>query len=175
MYLLLLLLVLLLVRGIASYHPHLLLQRYVVIKHKVFDQLLICQSDPVKVKSKNAKANRNKLTYAGLVFYVLFFVLVCFSVVMRLLPDIPCEYFVFEAGSIFIVGNTLNEKLPVILAFTLFLAECAFFLINTSKYAVEITTAKKLTVAMHCIFATLCSAGAMYGLYMAISVIVETI
>ena len=92
----LLFLVLLMARSNSTYHPHLLFKRYVIIKNKTVSKLLIGQSDPIRGYARNAKANRNKLTYSGIVFYLLSLLLSCFWVIMALLPDFPCESFVFD-------------------------------------------------------------------------------
>ncbi len=161
-----LLIVFILTRANSTYHPHLLFKRYVTIKNKTVYRLLIGQSDPVNGRTKNAKANRYKLTYSGIVFYSLFLLFVCFSVIMALLPDYPCEGFVYESKALFLAGDTLNEKLPVIMAFVLLFAETAFHFINTSKYAVEKTTAKRFVRFLYFFFAIIFSAGMIGGLWM---------
>ncbi len=167
--------VFLLARANSTYHPHLLVKQYVIIKNKTISMLLIGQSDPVKTRVKNAKANRNKITYSGIIFYVLFLLMSCFSVIMDYLPDIPCESFVFDSKNIYLVANTLNQKLPVVFALTLLFVESAFYFINTSKYAVEKTTAKKFTSVIYCLLSILLSAGAINYLWVVITTILEAI
>ena len=174
-FLLILLLLLLVTRANSTYHPHLLFKRYVIIKNEIVAKLLIGQSDPVNSSAKNAKANRNKLTYYGIIFWVLFLVLCCFSFIMTLLPEVTCESFTFDSRYIFLSGNTLNEKLPVDFAFALLFAEVAFHLINTRKYAVEKSDAKKFICVMHYLFATLSSMAVIGSLWEAISSIIEAI
>ncbi len=164
---LLLLLVFLMARANSTYHPHLLFKRYVIIKNEIVSKLLIDHSDPVNSRAKNAKANRNKLTYCGIVFYGLFLLLCCFSFIMTLLPEVPCESSAY--------GNTLNEKLPVAFAFALLFAETAFHFINTSKYAVEKSPAKKFIRVMHYLFAILSSIAVISTLWLIISTIIEAI
>ncbi len=175
MFPLFLLIVFLIARANSTYHPHLLFKRYIIIKNETILKLLIGQSDPVNSRAKNAKANRNKLTYSGIFFYGLFLVLCCFSIIMTLLPDFPCESFVYESRYMFLAGNTLNQKLPFLFALTLLFAEAAFHFINTSKYATEKTTAKKLTRIMYYSFSTLFSVGAIGSLWVAISTTIEAI
>ena len=175
MFPLFLIIVFIMARTNSTYHPHLLFKRYVIIKNKTVSKLLIGQSDPVNSRAKNAKANRNKLTYSGIVFYGLFLVLCCFSIIMTLLPDFPCESFVYESRYMFLAGNTHNQKLPFLFALTLLFAEVAFHFINTSKYAIEKTTAKKFTRIMYYSFSTLFSVGAIGSLWGAISTIFEAI
>jgi hypothetical protein len=174
-FLYILLLLLLGTRANSTYHPHLLFKRHVIIKNKIVSKLLIDQSDPVNSRAKNAKANRNKLTYCGIIFYGLFLVLCCFSFIMTLLPEFPCESFVYESRLIFLYGNTLNEKLPISFAFTLLFAEVAFHLINTRKYAVEKSPAKKFICVMHYLFAILSSIAVIGTLWLTISTIIEAI
>ena len=174
-FLLILLLLLLVTRANSTYHPHLLFKRYIIIKNEIVSKLLIDQSDPVNSRAKIAKANRNKLTYYGIIFWVLFLVLCCFSFIMTLLPDVTCESFTFDSRNIFLSGNTLNEKLPVDFAFALLFAEVAFHFINTRKYAVEKNDAKKFICVMHYLFATLSSMAVIGSLWLAISSIIEVI
>ncbi len=175
MFPLFLIIVFIMARTNSTYHPHLLFKRYVIIKNKTVSRLLIGQSDPVNSRTKNAKANRNKLTYSGIVFYGLYLVLCCFSIIMTLLPDFPCESFVYESRYMFLAGNTLNQKLPFLFALTLLFAVAAFHFINTSKYATEKTTAKKFTRIMYYSFSTLFTVGAIGSLWVAISTIIEAI
>ena len=166
MFPLFLFIVFIMARSNSTYHPHLLFKRYVIIKNKTISKLLIGQSDPVNGRTKNAKANQNKLTYCGIIFYSLFLLLVCFSIIMAFLPDLPCNSFIFDSKTLFLAGNTLNEKLPVIFAFTLLFAEAAFHFVNTSKYAVKKTTAKRFTRFLYYFFAIMFSAGMIGSLWM---------
>ena len=175
MFPLFLLIVFFMARANSTYHPHLLFKGYIRIKNKTVSKFLIGQSDPVNSRTKNAKTNRNKLTFSGIVFYGLFLVLCCFSIIMTILPDFPCESFVYESRYMFLAGNTLNQKLPFVFALTLLFSEAAFHFINTSKYAIEKTTAPKFTCIMYYTFFTLFSVGAIGGLWVAISTIIEAI
>ena len=170
-----LIIVFIMARTNSTYHPHLLFKRYVIIKNKIVSKLLIGQSDPVNSRTKNAKTNRNKLTYCGIIFYGLFLLLCGFSVVMTLLPDFPCESFAFDSRYMFFAGDTLNQKLPLVFAFTLLFAETAVHFINTSKYAIEKTSAKMFTSVMYYLFSILFSAGAIGSLWIAITTVLEAI
>lgn len=165
MFPLLLLLLPIMARTNATYHPHLIFKKHITVKNNVLAKILIDQADPVG-RSKNAKANRNKLTYAGIVFYILHLILLCFSVVMMLVPDIPCQHFIYDSKAIFLNGNTLNAKLTFLFTFALLFAECAFQFINTSKYAVEKAHAKRFTLFLYVLFSVLFSAGFVGSLWM---------
>ncbi len=175
MFPLFLLIVFIMARTNSTYHPHLHFKRNIIIKNKTIASLLIGQSDPVNSRTNNAKANRNKLTYAGIFFYGLFLLLCCFSLLMAILPDFPCESFVFDSGYMVLAGNTLNQKLPCLFALILLFAESAFHFINTSKYAIEKASAKKFTCVIYYLFSILFSIGAVGGLWIAITTIIETI
>ena len=175
MFPLFLIIVFLMARSNSTYHPHLLFKRYVIIKNKTVSKLLIGQSDPVNSRTKNAKTNRSKLTYCGIIFYGLFLLLCGFSVVMILLPAFQCESFAFDSRYMFLAGDTLNQKLPLVFAFTLLFAETAVHFINTSKYAIEKTSAKKFTSVMYYLFSILFSAGAIGSLWIAITTALEAI
>lgn len=175
MFPLFLIIVFIMARVNSTYHPHLLFKRYVIIKNKTVSALLIGQSDPANGNTKNAKPNRNKLTYSGIIFYGLFLLLCIFSVAMAILPDFPCESFVFDSRYIILAGNTLNQKLPFVFSLTLLFAEVAFHFLNTSKYAVEKTTAKKFIRVLYYLLFILASVGAVGGLWTAITSIFEAI
>jgi hypothetical protein len=128
----------------AVYHPHLLFRKYVIVRNQKLARILIGQSDPVTPKVKNQKANRNKLTYAGIVFYGLCVALLVICVVFWILPEIPVKNLPLVAASLSISGSTLNVILPGILTWILLFTEFSFHILNTSKYAVEKTSAKKL-------------------------------
>ena len=164
-----------LTRTNSAYHPHLLFRRYVIVKNKTIAKLFISQTDPAGSTAKNAQANRNKLSFAGIVFYGLFLLLIIISTVLFLLPDIPAENFVFDSRYLFLAGNTLNEKLPVTLAFALLFAECAFHFLNTLKYSVEKTTAKKTVCVLYYLIAALGIIGTLGSLWLAINTIIESI
>lgn len=158
-----------------TYHPHLLFKKYVIIKNQTLAKLLIGQSDPVNSRAKNAKSNRNKLSYAGIVFYISFLFLVILSIVMFLIPDIPVESFTFDSKTMFLTGSTLNAKLPTVLAFALMFAEIAFHFINTSKYAVEKTSAKRFIQVLYYLFSGLWIIGMLVYLWMVFDTIISLI
>lgn len=149
MYPISLLLVLLFTRINAIYHVQLLCRKYVVIRRKKLARLLIGQSDPVTPKVKNAKANRNKLTYAGIAFYGMFAVLLVLCVVFALVPDMPANSHPFQAYARLMPGSTLNVMLPSVLTWALLFGEFAFHVLNTSKYAVKKAKAKKFIWAVY--------------------------
>jgi hypothetical protein len=155
------------VRINATYHPHLIFKKYIIVRNQKLARALIGQSDPVTPKTKNAKANRNKLSYAGIVFYGLFAVLLLMCVVFALLPDIPASNHPFAEKSFFVSGSTLNVILPGILTWVLLFAEFSFHVLNTSKYAVEKTRAKKFLCGLYVVIFALGVVMTVLCLYLA--------
>lgn len=175
MYPFFILFVFLMARANSAYHPHLLFRRYVVIRNQTLSKLLIDQADPVKIRRKNTKSNRNKLSYSGIIFYGLSLLLCLFSLVMALIPDIPCDTFIFSSRYMYLTGSSLNQKLPFVFSLILLFAEGAFYFINTSKYAVETTTAKKFTRVLYILFIIFFSGGVIGGLWVTITTLFETL
>ena len=137
------------VRINATYHPHLIFKKYIIVRNQKLARALIGQSDPIMPKTKNAKANRNKLTYAGIAFYGMFAVLAVLCVVFALLPDMPANSHPFPAYARLMPGSTLNVMLPSVLTWALLFGEFAFHVLNTSKYAVKKAKAKKFIWAVY--------------------------
>lgn len=167
--------VFLMARANSAYHPHLLFRRYVVIRNQTLSKLLIDQTDPVKIRRKNTKSNRNKLLYSGIIFYGLSLLLCLFSLVMALIPDIPCDTFIFSSRYMYLTGSSLNQKLPFVFSLILLFAEGAFYFLNTLRYAVETTTAKKFTKVLYILFIIFFSGGVIGGLWVTITTLLETL
>lgn len=157
----------------SCYHPHLIFKRYIVIKNPIWAKVLINQYDPVKNRSKNAKGNRNKLSYAGLVGYGLFLFLVIFSAIMYLVPPIPARGLAIITNTFLTYGNTLNALLPSALTGAVFLGEAAFGFLNTIRYAVECASAKKTVFWLYVLFIAVWSVVMVLSLCSAIYTIVS--
>jgi len=175
MYPISLLLALLFARTNASYHPHLVFKKYAIIRDQKLARILIDQSDPVTPKVKNAKANRNKLTYAGMVFYGLFAVLLIICVTFWMLPDIPAINPPFAVRTFLSSGATLNTILPGLLTWVLLFGEFSFNIFNTRKYAIEKTTAKKLLKAIYAIMFVLGITMTVLCIYLAIYAVMNRV
>lgn len=128
----------------SCYHPQLLFKKFIVIKNTVLMKVLINPNDPVDNRCKNAKANRNKLTYAGLVGYGVFLLFIPFTVVMHTLSA---------------------DELTSIFAGAIFMGEMAFGFLNSSRYAVKRATAKKTVAAIYTVVTIVSAAASVCCMY----------
>lgn len=115
-------------REIAGYDSRDNNGKYIVIKNNSIARLLL----PRKIgRIKRTKADLNKMTYMGAVFYAAnLLVILSIPIMLFLVPEIPAKAFEIDARYIYIFVDTLNEKLPVLIAFILLAVEMGFEVIN---------------------------------------------
>lgn len=164
MFPLFLLVIFLLTRTNSSYNPQLLFKKHFPIKKKFLSKLLVSESNPVN-RSKNSKSNRNKITYAGIVLHMLFLLVCCFSIIMYLLPSVPCKTYVTDTRFIYLLGDTLNEILSISFSFILFYINSAFLFINTANHSIENAKAKKFTKFLHYFLVILFCVGIIFEIW----------
>lgn len=117
----------------STYDEKLIFKKHLIIKNPILSKLLIDQSK-VNSTAKNIKANRNKLTLVGLIFYILIIILLMLICYMLLvIPPIQSSPFEINTRLIYIYTKTLNQKISVIITIVLFLFEISFFIFNTHK------------------------------------------
>lgn len=95
----------------SAYHPHLRFKKYIRIKNKFLQKILISDRNPGNNHRKNNKSNLDKLSIIGLIFYILAFVwLFChivFYQVERELFSLIAAFFVWLSFLILSI-NTLE-------------------------------------------------------------------
>ena len=55
----------------SAYHPDLLFRKYVTIKSKFWQKILICKMDPTKRGAKSKEEYQDRLLVSGIVFYAI--------------------------------------------------------------------------------------------------------
>ena len=166
----LLLLVLITARMNTAYHPHLLFKKHIKIKSTFWTKLLISQSDPV-TNAKNKRADKNKLLLPGLVFYCVDFALCGFSVLMLLIPEVPYKFFEIDTRALYLAGDSVNEVLVCSFFLAAMFVQVCFHFLNTFKYAVERTTAKKTVKVIYILLIIISVFGIIAELWSALSAI----
>ena len=112
----------------SAYHPDLLIKKHIVIKRKGLARLLIMESDPRELKIDNKEKYRDKLLILGLICYVLWAVLVIFSVLFLVFgPVTEIEPFEFDDG--FFV-SALNQAVVFMCTLAFLGFEMAFYFLN---------------------------------------------
>ena len=135
---------------IAPYNPNRPDSEFVVIPGKVTAKLLIPKRNPylryVKVK------DRNKVWLPALIAYVLLAVVLIASLVLVLLPPMPCEAVDIPVGrhGATVTVTTYNEKIPLLSVWLFLIAE---FLCILIPCFVRLLRMKKETVRSKIAFA----------------------
>lgn len=109
--------------AVSPYNPDKPHMKYITIKNKTLARLLISKGNSKKQHIKND--DKCKLSVISLLFYIIQVVLLIVSIVLQIIPQIPCEPFAFYLGrhGAHFQLNTLNEKIPLILSTLLVIIE----------------------------------------------------
>ena len=106
-------------------------RKYFVIKNKVIAKLLLPKSAGWSRGANRAKANFNKMTYIGAIFYICNALLILsIPLFLFLVPEIKVSPFEIDTRYLYILVETLNQKLPVLFSFLLLAVEIIFEFIN---------------------------------------------
>lgn len=98
----------------AVYDPIWLCQKYVLIENEFFSELLIPHKKE-SAEDKTNEVNKNKLSVAALVSYILQLVITIVFVVFQIIPEIACDPFELHYGRHSdIMLYTLNDKIPLV-------------------------------------------------------------
>ena len=114
---------------VAPYNPNRPDSEFVVVPGKAVAKLLIPKRNPylkyVKVK------DRNKVWMPALIAYILLALVLVASLVLVLLPPMPCEAVGIPVGrhGATVTVTTYNEKIPFIFVWLFCIAECLCILI----------------------------------------------
>ena len=106
-------------------------RKYFVLKNKEIAKILLPKSAGWSREANRTKANFNKMTYIGAIFYI-FNVLLILSipVFLFLVPEIYVSPFEIDTRYLYILVDTLNQKLPILLSLILLTIEIIFEFIN---------------------------------------------
>ena len=154
-----------------AYHPHLQFKKYIKIKNPKLAKLLINKLDPLCIgpgRRKNRKANQNKLLVAGLIFYIISLIIFVLSIILiYVIPEIPIPPTEFETNTdtLYLITNTLNKKLTLIISFAFASTEMIFLEINSLKYRLEKSSCKKALIIIEGLFILFMSSITFYSIF----------
>ena len=136
---LLFLLSLVVCRFFAGYDSRFQHGKYIVIRHRRLRKLLVDEMSFFENK-KRPKADINKMTLTGFVFYLYSLVTLVLSVLLHFaVPKIPVEPWEIESDVFFMYADTLNEKLAASCIWFFFLS----VILNLAVLMVRYTKAVK--------------------------------
>ena len=107
------------IRGFAGYDSRKKKGKYILIKNQILSTLLLDEMIMFE-GSYRLKKDRNKMSVAGLMYYIAALIVCITSIVFALVPSIPCEPWAFQSAKFALLADTLNDKI-VTVAITLLL------------------------------------------------------
>ena len=120
-----------LAREISGYDSRYNNRKYFTIKNKTLAKILLPKTLGSRRNVKRAKADFNKMTYIGAIFYLCnFLLLLSIPIFLFLVPEIQIKPFELNAESAYISVDTLNEKLPLLFSFILLAVEGLFEILS---------------------------------------------
>ena len=166
---LLYLVILLSARGTTAYDPNQLVKGFLVIRNSTAAKILIDQSDPLVGKSKNIKANRNKLSLLGLGAYILSAVTMLIHGILLLMEPLGDASYMIDTRLIHLQAGSLNEAIVLASAFTVLLLIGAISFLNMTVLATRRSkvSARKLIIGISIFLSLLFLIGAVaFGIKM---------
>ena len=122
---LMLLLCVLMARLLAGYDSRYLRGKYVVVKNKAL-QVLLLDGMSIYGRTRRRKSDRNKMSVAGLWLYGALGVVILVNLVCLVLPGIEIAPWIIDTGEFIVYANTLNDQVSAIAVLLFFAAEIAF-------------------------------------------------
>lgn len=120
MLLLLWVLTLVIARCASTYDSRIHKGKYVVIRNKTIAKYLIEKHIDFGKGRQTLKKDRYKMSVFGLVIYLGVLFLILLSIILLLVPKVPCEPFLVDSEKLFFYADTVNEKIPVCLSMSWF-------------------------------------------------------
>ena len=112
--------------------------KYVTIKNNTLAKLLIDNEHFFYKGKRTLKKDRNKLSIAGMIFYLCVVFIVILTFIFLLLPQISCEPFELDSTKMYLYADTLNEKVPIIFPIILMCVEIIYIAVLLFQYRNEI-------------------------------------
>ena len=114
------------------------LKKYIIIKNKKIAKYLISLKPDGPYSNKVITKDQNKMTYVAVVFYMIWLLLLLFSLIMLfVVPDIPTESIVYELKYGTLILDTFNLKLVSSFTIDFMMLSIAFKLFNRFKVIVK--------------------------------------
>ena len=120
-------------RCISTYDITLIFKKHIIIKNSNVAKILIDQSR-VNSRAKLLKANRNKLTVSGLIFYTAILLFTLTSIILLFfVSPIGSQPYIIDSRFLYLYAETLNQKISVCLFEYLLFAEVVFYFFNIHR------------------------------------------
>jgi hypothetical protein len=122
---------LLLARDMSGYDSRYNNKKYFVLKNKSVAEIILPKTVGFQRGVKRKKADFYKMTYTGLFFYLCNLLLIfLIPLCLLLVPEIQVQPYELETRYIYILVDTLNQKLPVLFSLILLSIEIIYVFIN---------------------------------------------
>lgn len=112
------------VRLLAGYDSRYLRGRYVVVKNKIL-QVLLLDGMSIYGRTRRRKSDRNKMSVTGLWLYAALGAVLLVNLVGLMLPSIEIAPWIIDTGEFIVYANTLNDQVSAIAVLLFFAAEIA--------------------------------------------------
>lgn len=93
--------------------------KYIVIKNDKLARVLIEKHTELGRGRLPLKKDRKKMSIYGLILYVGTLFIILLTLILLVVPDIPCEPFEFDSTRLYLFADTLNAKIPIVLSLLL--------------------------------------------------------
>lgn len=103
--------------------------RYITVKNKALAKLLIEKELFFDRGKYTLQKDQNKMSVIGLIFYLCNLFIIILTLILLLLPPIPCTPFEIDTTKVYLFADTINVKIPIILTMILLCAEFLCFAI----------------------------------------------
>lgn len=113
------------------YHPKLLFKKYFTVNDRKLQKLLISKVNLENFETESPKEHHNKLLYLGLIEYIIWALILLFSIAMLfLVPEITITPITYSVEDIDFSISTLNKVLPLNLWLSFLSFNVSFLLLN---------------------------------------------
>ena len=108
--------------------------KYITIKNKTLAKLLIEKEHFLDKGKCTLQKDRNKMSIIGLIFYLCNLFIIILTLILLLLPQIPCVPFEIDATKMYLFADTINSKIPICSTMILLCSEFFYFAIMMFRY-----------------------------------------
>ena len=149
-------------KTVSTYDSRIHKGKYVVIRNKTIARLLISKCTPPVRGKQTLKKDRNKMSLFGLVIYLGTLFVILITVILLIIPKVPCEPFLVDSTRLFLYADTINAKIPICLSLSLFALASVFWFVYWIRLISD-TECKWIKIAISIFFGLMivvCAIGA---------------
>lgn len=112
--------------------------KYIIIKSNTLAKVLIEKECFLDKGKYTLQKDRNKMSVAGLIFYLCNLFIIILTVIFLFLPKISCAPFEIDVTKMYLYADTINSKIPIVFIMILLCAEFIYFAVLLFQYKKEI-------------------------------------